>query len=1731
VPENYTSVQAAINAADTWDIIFVRSGVYYENLILNKTVILLGEDPATTIIDGGGGNAPVITVLADSVQIEKITVRGGEKGIYASVGIWLKNVKYCRIVSNYIVSNFRGIVLEDSSNNTISGNLISKNEDVGVLLAAVTSFCSMNYIYGNIITENGKGEAVYGAGIHFTIVPIDGGIFGSCQLNYIYENDIKSNNFGVKLGAFCKNNKFFHNNFIDNIYQACASDDANLWDSSYPYGGNYWNDYVGVDEKSGVNQDQAEGDGIGDDPYVINQNNVDRYPLITSFVNYVRIVSVDAPSVAALSSNVTINVYITYSFPKRGGYFNIFIGVLGTEASWIAQNDDWYTAKYAGNGEKNFNIKLSPSYEGELNYQIYAYYKVSDGEWVLSDTKDFILTAYGWQCFHENLTLNIQDDGKIFITETSSWTRLGKKLDLRLVNWTEVWCIIPYVEAYNIQIKDISFGGDYIINNVVRNETGTFINFKEAPYTWQGVVEVGQTYGYEITYETFSLTEKEGSLWVIRLDNQFVQNPEFASGKEPVDPYEIWRYFTINFILPQNVDLIEANSNQLPPKISQKDNRQVITFSGTNSLPTNYGPFEIKFILKSNNYILHVQSSPITGVHIGYTGDYLGGDSTNFVIGPKESPFTVILTAPQVYQDYIFDHWELDGINMGGSLTLTVKIDDEKRERTAVAVYSKEVIEYTLHVKSEPVLGVSISYSGDYSGTGTTSFDIGPKNSCFRVVLAAPSEFQNYKFVYWYIPELKLITVENPFICYHLKAYTSFNELTAIAVFSKDTSVIDLKTVPVDYTGVITLVERGFEEYAGTQELKFNVDQKLTNLIAWFYISRYNWHPEGPLSTPKEYPNINFNIRISSPQGTEYSVTMNTSRGFTDVWIPIPEPAQGSWTMKIIAFTEDSVSTKCKYSLSIREDKSSIVKPLTVINLKTGKAEEKFGCSLWVQARSKYEKVNPLMPSHKEPFAYYISTTLHSDLGLEKNFPNILAVGFDDALGSICDKPVLCIDRGKSEGYEEIVSLTEDPNVEFAAKWSFEIVKILSSIVEYGTDIVEFLEDLHGLYVQEIFKPVVKEAFTLYEKLDENKLDLINFDVPASLNGWSSSDRTRRFWTYCNLSLAPSSDFIIYTCLALLHESGEYYYIKPQTFEFKISGTTLGATYANVKSNNGMETLISHEDTVMSNTSILTYQHNSSRHVMLATSSEEVTDLGSVPLQYTGTMKLEVGLGGQRIGDEYFSFDVPQDFENIIVEVNILADGATPDLDSVDVFVYDEQRKITYEAEVFPREKSDMAIAIPQPKQFGQKWGISIYAWAPLWTSSFRYSIKVEEDPNSIVKPLTLINAETKQPDAQYGSGASLWIQAKDLQTNKPIHPLKLPAHGEVEYTMIIQLPASCWIIEDYPNVVSLAYDDVLGEIKMDKAASREIGWEAGWRDANVAKDQYVQFALKWGVVYPISKIPVIGTYISFIELLKDLFDLKIKDYYKQAVEKSYNLYKTAMNENQFDIINFFIPARLTWYDYAYMAKFIVPLKLSPTSSLRIFLTLAAKYQNPVKTTYYYVEPQYFDFSISGTKVSLQEQQHKIHLKVYDDMGNCIGFDPSIGRTKEEIEGARYIDFMNGTTIIVIPPEYKDLQIIVDASNAEEQQEYYNLTITYITQNGSQIANNFQGVICKNELQKLKVNISGSSINIEEIKEAIPWWIQHQLWIIAGVMVAAVVATATFALIRKQKRYKTKVNL
>ena len=71
---DYARIQDAVDAANDGDTVFVYSGTYYENLIVNKSIILRGEDRDATVINGGG-RGYVICVLADSVNISTFSIR------------------------------------------------------------------------------------------------------------------------------------------------------------------------------------------------------------------------------------------------------------------------------------------------------------------------------------------------------------------------------------------------------------------------------------------------------------------------------------------------------------------------------------------------------------------------------------------------------------------------------------------------------------------------------------------------------------------------------------------------------------------------------------------------------------------------------------------------------------------------------------------------------------------------------------------------------------------------------------------------------------------------------------------------------------------------------------------------------------------------------------------------------------------------------------------------------------------------------------------------------------------------------------------------------------------------------------------------------------------------------------------------------------------------------------------------------------------------------------------------------------------------------------------------------------------------------------------------------------------------------------------------------------------------------------------------------------------------
>jgi len=97
-PGNYTKIQDAIDNASDGDTVFVyddSSPYRVRNLIVDKSINLIGEDRDTTVIEGWGY---VIELSADWVNISEFTIQNGHYGIYIGSN-------YSTISGNNIHSN------------------------------------------------------------------------------------------------------------------------------------------------------------------------------------------------------------------------------------------------------------------------------------------------------------------------------------------------------------------------------------------------------------------------------------------------------------------------------------------------------------------------------------------------------------------------------------------------------------------------------------------------------------------------------------------------------------------------------------------------------------------------------------------------------------------------------------------------------------------------------------------------------------------------------------------------------------------------------------------------------------------------------------------------------------------------------------------------------------------------------------------------------------------------------------------------------------------------------------------------------------------------------------------------------------------------------------------------------------------------------------------------------------------------------------------------------------------------------------------------------------------------------------------------------------------------------------------------------------------------------------------------------------------------------------------
>ncbi len=120
---DYLKIQDAIDFVNPGDIIYVWSGVYSENLIIDKSVKLVGNGSANSFINGTKANE-MINIIEDRVEISGLSIKGSYDYDTAIVntGIKLNSVKNCKITHNNISDVNNGIELLSSTNIEISNN-------------------------------------------------------------------------------------------------------------------------------------------------------------------------------------------------------------------------------------------------------------------------------------------------------------------------------------------------------------------------------------------------------------------------------------------------------------------------------------------------------------------------------------------------------------------------------------------------------------------------------------------------------------------------------------------------------------------------------------------------------------------------------------------------------------------------------------------------------------------------------------------------------------------------------------------------------------------------------------------------------------------------------------------------------------------------------------------------------------------------------------------------------------------------------------------------------------------------------------------------------------------------------------------------------------------------------------------------------------------------------------------------------------------------------------------------------------------------------------------------------------------------------------------------------------------------------------------------------------------------------------------------------------------------
>jgi len=474
-------------------------------------------------------------------------------------GIWIYSGKNNKILNNTINNNGEGVHVSYAENNIISGNSICNNYDYfgvsiwfsfdnvisynnissndvdGVFIDGFVDGAGNNTIVGNIISENrqdGVDIAYY------------------CENNSVCYNHITSNNnYGIQIRGDSHNNIIYSNNFYENninAYDECS----NIWNSTYPLGGNYWSDYGGQD---------SNDDGIGDIPYNISGgSNQDLLPLLRYNRDDVIISSdnLNHPNGhPRITTNLKGDIVVTYEKSYNNSFQSIPIWFSNDQGkSWMKKFDaaspirhtDWWPmfhhdSLHSGYADSPAPITNQIKWTYTTSGSIYSSPAVYDERMYICslDSKVYCLDANtGHEIWNFTTGSSIYSspcvyDGKVFIGSTDK-----KVYCLNSTNGEQIWNYttgdLIYYSSPTVYNNRLYIGSDDYKLHCLNLENGSMLwSFNTEGYIRSSpAVENGKVYFGSYDDKIYCLAADTGnSLWNYTTADNVFSSPAVADGK------------------------------------------------------------------------------------------------------------------------------------------------------------------------------------------------------------------------------------------------------------------------------------------------------------------------------------------------------------------------------------------------------------------------------------------------------------------------------------------------------------------------------------------------------------------------------------------------------------------------------------------------------------------------------------------------------------------------------------------------------------------------------------------------------------------------------------------------------------------------------------------------------------------------------------------------------------------------------------------------------------------------------------------------------------------------------------------------------------------------------------------------------------------------------------------------------------------------------------------------